>query len=67
MLKRRYRVDGFLQKSAIPVGGPDLEPPRGIGREGGTDNLESPLAFILMLIRHARRSRGITAPKRRIA
>ncbi len=67
MMQQEYFVDLLFQEAAMPAGRPESDPERQAGAEGQPSVFDTPFAFALMLIRHARRSRGITAPKRRIA
>ena len=69
-MKRAYLVDLLSEEWTTPAGGQQARPAGQAGGEGARGEMavrESPLAFAVALIRHARRSRGIGAPIRRVA
>ncbi len=66
-MKREYLADLLSEEWATPIGRRASRPEGQVRGEGDTAIRESPLAFAVALIRHARRSRGIGAPVRRVA
>ncbi len=66
-MKQECLMSRLSRESAIPVVEQGGEPEGRVGGEGERMLRETPLGFAVMLIRHARRSRGIGAPRRRVA